>query len=259
MLQNLNLPAHALHSQMAQKARMRSIERFSSPNATGSILVATDVAARGLDIGGVQLVIHYHLPRAADMYVHRSGRTARAEASGTSILICAPEEVVGMRRLVAKVHAQNATAGGGSKSKYYMRSLDMDRKVVARLKPRVTLAKKIADSALAKEKKGHDDDWVKNAAEELGVDYDSEEFEAQGGGRKGRGTGRKLKEKEARALTKGELGALRGELKSLLAQRVNVGVSERYLTAGTVNINELLKGAKGDFLGKVDGIGMDDM
>jgi ATP-dependent RNA helicase DDX24/MAK5 len=164
-----------------------------------------------------------------------------------------------MRRLVAKVHAQNAIAGGGSKSKYYMRSLDMDRKVVARLKPRVTLAKKIADSALAKEKKGHDDDWVKNAAEELGVDYDSEEFEAQGGGRKGRGTGRKLKEKEARALTKGELGALRGELKSLLAQRVNVGVSERYLTAGTVNINELLKGAKGDFLGKVDGIGMDDM
>ena len=81
MLQNLNLPAHALHSQMAQKARMRSIERFSSPKATGSILVATDVAARGLDIGGVQLVIHYHLPRAADMYVHRSGRTARAEAS----------------------------------------------------------------------------------------------------------------------------------------------------------------------------------
>jgi ATP-dependent RNA helicase DDX24/MAK5 len=260
LLQNLGLPAYALHSQMAQKARMRSIERFSSPAATGSILVATDVAARGLDIGGVQLVIHYHLPRAADMYVHRSGRTARAEASGSSILLCAPEEVVPMRRLAAKVHAQNAVAGGvGKKSKYYMRSLDIDRKVVARLNPRVTLAKKIADSALAKEKKGHDDDWVKQAAEELGVDYDSEEFEAAGGGRKGRGTGRKLKEKEARALTKGELGALRAELKSLLAQRVNVGVSVRYLTAGTVDIDELLKGAKGEFLGKVDGIGMDDL
>ncbi|KAH7410817.1 P-loop containing nucleoside triphosphate hydrolase protein [Cadophora sp. MPI-SDFR-AT-0126] len=257
MLQNLNLHAHALHSQMAQKARMRSIERFSSPKATSSILVATDVAARGLDIGGVQLVIHYHLPRAADMYVHRSGRTARAGASGTSILMCAPEEVVGMRRLVAKVHAQNAVAGGGNKLKYYMRSLDIDRKVVARLKPRVTLAKKIADSALAKEKKGHDDEWVRTAAEELGVDYDSEEFEAAGGMRKGRGTGRKLKEKEMRALTKGELGALRAELKSLLAQRVNVGVSERYLTAGTVDVNELLKGTQGNFLGQVDGIGMD--
>jgi ATP-dependent RNA helicase DDX24/MAK5 len=238
---------------------MRSIERFSSPKATGSILVATDVAARGLDIGGVQLVIHYHLPRAADMYVHRSGRTARADASGSSILLCAPEEIVGMRRLVAKVHAQNALSGGGNKSKYYMRSLDMDRRVVARLKPRLTLAKKIADSSLAKEKKGHDEEWLKTAAEELGVDYDSEEFDAAGGGRKGRGTGRKLKEKEARALTKNELGSLRGELKSLLAQRVNVGVSERYLTSGTVDINALLKGAKGDFLGKVEGIGMDDI
>jgi ATP-dependent RNA helicase DDX24/MAK5 len=244
---------------MAQKARMRSIERFSSPGATGAILVATDVAARGLDIRGVQLVLHYHLPRTADMYVHRSGRTARAEASGSSILLCAPEEVVGMRRLVAKVHAKNAIEGGGNKAQYYMRSLDLDRKVVARLKPRATLAKKIADSALAKEKKGHDDDWMKTAAEELGVDYDSEEFAAAGGGRKGRGTGRQLKEKEARALTKGELGALRAELKSLLAQRVNVGVSERYITAGRVNINELLKGVKGEFLGKVDGIGMDDI
>lgn len=238
---------------------MRSIERFSSPKSPGSILVATDVAARGLDIGGVQLVIHYHLPRTADMYVHRSGRTARAEASGLSILLCAPEEVVGTRRLVAKVHAQNAVSGGGSKSKYYIRSLDIDRKVVSRLKSRVTLAKKIADSNLAKEKKGHDDDWVKTAAEELGVDYDSEEFEAAGGRRKGRGTGRKLKERAARSLTKGEVGALRGELKGLLAQRVNVGVSERYLTGGTVDINELLRGAKGNFLGKVDGIGMEDV
>lgn len=244
---------------MAQKARLRSIERFSSPAAAGSILVATDVAARGLDIGGVQLVVHYHLPRTADMYVHRSGRTARAEASGSSILLCAPEEIVGMRRLVAKVHAKNALVAGGKKSQYYMRSLDLDRRVIARLKPRVTLAKKIADSALAKEKKGHEDDWMKTAAEELGVDYDSDEFEAAGGGRKGRGTGRRLKEKEARALTKSELSDLRGELKSLLAQRVNVGVSERYLTAGTVNINELLKGIKGDFLGKVDGIGMEDI
>ncbi|PQE19532.1 hypothetical protein CJF32_00007509 [Rutstroemia sp. NJR-2017a WRK4] len=244
---------------MIQKARMRSIERFSSGKFNGSVLVATDVAARGLDIGGVQLVIHYHLPRTADMYVHRSGRTARAAASGSSILLCGPEEVAGTRRLVAKVHAQNALAGEGKKSKFYIRSLDIDRKVVARLKPRVTLAKKIADSALAKEKKGHDDDWVKNAAEELGVDYDSEEFEAAGGGRKGRGTGRKIKEKEARGMSKGDVAALRAELRALLAQRVNVGVSERYLTSGTVDVNELLKGAKGEWLGQVDGIGLEDM
>ncbi|KAK5239265.1 ATP-dependent RNA helicase, partial [Cryomyces antarcticus] len=92
-LQNLNLPVHGLHSQMAQKARLRSVERFTAN--PGAILIATDVAARGLDIPGVQLVLHYHLPRAADTYVHRSGRTARADASGSSILLCAPEEVAG--------------------------------------------------------------------------------------------------------------------------------------------------------------------
>jgi ATP-dependent RNA helicase DDX24/MAK5 len=238
---------------MAQKARLRSVERFSSKPT--SILVATDVAARGLDISGVQLVIHYHLPRTADMYVHRSGRTARAAASGSSILLCAPEEVVGVRRLVAKVHAQNAIFSG---SKYYIRSLDLDGKVLARLKPRVALAKRIADSALAKEKKNHDGDWIRHAAEELGVDYDSDEFEAADKGRRGRRTGRNLKEKEARELTKGELSTLKGELKALLGQRVNTGVSERYLTVGAVDIDELLNGAKGDFLGKVDGIGFED-
>jgi ATP-dependent RNA helicase DDX24/MAK5 len=263
LLQNLNIPTHALHSQMPQKARLRSIERFSTPISPSSILVATDIAARGLDIPAVHLVIHYHVPRDASTYVHRSGRTARASATGSSILLCAPEEVVATRRLVTKVHAKNAVAAGAGgtgvpKSKYYMRSLDPDRRIVGRLKPRVTLAKRIADSMLAKEKKGHEDDWVRAAAEELGVDYDSEEFEKAGGG-KGRGAGRKAKEREARALSKTEVAGLRAELKALLAQRVNVGVSERYLTAGgIVDVNELLKGAKGEFLGKVDGIGLDD-
>jgi ATP-dependent RNA helicase DDX24/MAK5 len=249
---------------MPQKARLRSIERFSSPASPSCILVATDVAARGLDIPAVHLVIHYHLPRDASTYVHRSGRTARASASGSSILLCAPEEVVATRRLVAKVHAQNAAAAeagttGVPKSKYYMRSLDLDRRIIGRLKSRVTLAKQIADSMLAKEKKGHEDDWVRAAAEELGVDYDSDEFEKAGAGGKGRGKGRKAKEKEARALSKAEVAGLRAELKALLAQRVNVGVSERYLTAGgIVDVDELLKGVKGEFLGKVDGIGLDD-
>ncbi|KAJ2977036.1 hypothetical protein NUW58_g7932 [Xylaria curta] len=66
MLQNLNLTSHALHSQMAQKARLRSIERFTStPAGQSSVLIATDVAARGLDIPNVDLVVHYHVPRDA--------------------------------------------------------------------------------------------------------------------------------------------------------------------------------------------------
>ncbi|KAK3175358.1 ATP-dependent RNA helicase [Lepraria neglecta] len=257
-LQNLNLPAHALHSQMPQKARLRSIERFSSPSARHSILIATDVAARGLDIPLVQLVIHYHLPRAADTYVHRSGRTARAEKSGSSILLCAPEEVQGVRRLIAKVHARNAIASSDDGKKFFMRTIDLDTRIVSRLKQRAVLSKKISDASLAKEKKGHEDNWLKTAAEELGVEYDSEEFAAGEGSKKGRGQGRKKKEAEARGLSKAEVAALSAELREELGRRVNVGVSERYLTSGGVDIDELLRGERGEFLGRVDG-GIDDM
>ena len=256
-LQNLNLPAYALHSQMPQKARLRSIERFSSASSPSSILVATDVAARGLDISSVQLVLHYHLPRAADMYVHRSGRTARAEKSGLSILLCSPEEVQGVRRLIAKVHARTASEHDGDK-RFFMRTIDLDTRVVSRLKPRVVLSKKISDSSLAKEKKGHEDNWLKTAANDLGVDYDSEEYAVGEASKKGRGQGKKKKEKDARSLTKGELGALKGELKGLLSHRVNVGVSERYLTAGRVDIDGLLNGQKSEFLGRIEG-GLDGL
>lgn len=259
-LQNLDLPALPLHSGMAQKARLRSVERFTQ--RPGSVLVATDVAARGLDIPGVELIIHYHLPRAADTYVHRSGRTARASASGSSILICAPEEVAGVRRLVAKVHARNEqapSAPGKKKPAYFIRTLDIDRRIVSRLKPRAVLSKRLADATTAKEKKHSEDDWMREAAEELGVDYDSETFEQEAKGRKGRGSGRKKKEKEARELTKGEMGALRAELKGLLSQRVNVGVSERYLTSGGIDVEALMRGeGNGEFLGEAAGLGFDD-
>ncbi|KAF1922995.1 DEAD-domain-containing protein [Didymella exigua CBS 183.55] len=258
-LANLNLPALPLHSSMIQKARLRSIERFKE--RAGSILVATDVAARGLDIPKVDLVIHYHLPRAADTYVHRSGRTARADASGSSIIICAPEEVAGVRRLVAKVHAKasSAQAQTSKKRAYFIRTLDLDRRIVARLKPRATLSKKLADTVIAKEKKNSTDDMFTQAAADLGIDYDSEEFDKEAKGKKGRGAGRKKKEKSASEMTKAEFASIRHELRGLLAQRINTGVSARYLTSGGIDVEALIKGeGNTGFLGAVDGLGFDE-
>jgi ATP-dependent RNA helicase DDX24/MAK5 len=57
-----------------------------------SILLATDIAARGLDIPLVSHVVHYQIPRTVDAYIHRNGRTARAQRSGFSLLMCAPDE-----------------------------------------------------------------------------------------------------------------------------------------------------------------------
>ncbi len=275
MLQNLGLPAFPLHSDMIQKARLRSIERFKAgeaapgqmqiknSNKASSILIATDVAARGLDIPGIDLVIHYHVPRTADDYVHRSGRTARAANSGVSILLCGPKEAVPTQRLVAKVHAaaeaKASTSITKSKKSDVVHTIDIDRRLVARLRERVVLAKKLTDATLAKEKGRKDDNWIKAAAEELGVEYDSDELESAGTW-SGRGSGRKKKEKEMREVTKAEMASIRAALRELLSKRVNTGVSEKYLGSGAIDVDELLRGdTTGEFLGRVDGLGLDSL
>jgi superfamily II DNA/RNA helicase len=64
----------------------------SFKSTPSSILLATDVAARGLDVSAVDHVIHYQVPRSADAYVHRNGRTARAMKTGFGLVLCAPDE-----------------------------------------------------------------------------------------------------------------------------------------------------------------------
>ena len=234
---------------MPQKARLRSIERFSSPSSPSSILIATDVAARGLDIPSVHSIIHYHVPRAADAYVHRSGRTARAENSGSSILLCSPEETQGVQRLVAKVHARNTAK---DMENHYLRTIELNGRTISRLKSRANLSKKIADASLAKEKHHSEGSWLKSAAEDLGVDYDSEEFAAEAVAQKGKGRGRKDKQQKAREVTKEEVSAWKTQLKQELKDRVNLGVSEKYLTAGGIDIKALLaEKEQGQFLGDV--------
>jgi superfamily II DNA/RNA helicase len=82
--------ADAIHGDKAQPARLRALARFKSGEI--SILVATDVAARGLDIDDLPIVINFDLPSVAEDYVHRIGRTGRAGASGEALsLVCADE------------------------------------------------------------------------------------------------------------------------------------------------------------------------
>ncbi|KAK4187194.1 putative ATP-dependent RNA helicase mak-5 [Podospora australis] len=256
-LQTLNLPAIALHSDMEQKARLRHLEQFKANPAEGAsspILVATDVAARGLDIPNVDLVIHYHVPRTADDYVHRSGRTARGSNSGVSVLLCGPKEDIPTHRLVSKVHATAAAKSGKPKKDLSgVRTVDIDRRLVSRLRPRVDLSKKITETALAKERGSKEDDWLRKAADELGIEMDDDEL-VKVGSWKGKGSGRKAKEREAMEVTKAQIKQWRWELRELLGKRVNTGVSERYLSGS--DMDALLKGAQSEFLGQVTGLGL---
>ncbi len=82
--------ADAIHGNKAQSARERALENFK--RGLSRVLVATDIAARGIDVDGVTHVVNYDMPDVPENYVHRIGRTARAGAEGNAIAFCSPEE-----------------------------------------------------------------------------------------------------------------------------------------------------------------------
>ena len=78
------------HGGMEQQQRDSALSKFR--NGTTNVLVTTDLASRGLDIANIRYIVHYHLPHTEDAFIHRNGRTARMEASGTAILILNEED-----------------------------------------------------------------------------------------------------------------------------------------------------------------------
>jgi len=91
------LKAAALHADRTQQQRSQAVEGFRSGRYR--VLVATDVAARGLDIDGITHVVNYEVPANRETYVHRVGRTGRAEATGTALTLVAPEEARALQAL----------------------------------------------------------------------------------------------------------------------------------------------------------------
>ena len=75
-----NIPSLIIFGQMDQQIRNKNLEDFKKGRT--KLLIVTDIAARGLDIPYVDLVIHYHVPKKVETFIHRSGRTARANQSG---------------------------------------------------------------------------------------------------------------------------------------------------------------------------------
>jgi ATP-dependent RNA helicase RhlE len=108
-LEAAGLPALAIHGNKSQAARQKALNAFKSGKAR--ILVATDVAARGLDIPNLPLVINHDLPMVAEDYVHRIGRTGRNGAQGEALSLVSPDEAALLRQiqrlLKAEVTLQN--------------------------------------------------------------------------------------------------------------------------------------------------------
>jgi superfamily II DNA/RNA helicase len=103
--------AAVLHGNMSQNARERSLAQFGSGRV--STLIATDVAARGLDVDDITHVINFDPPRTADDYTHRVGRTGRAGRSGTGVTLVLPEQRLDVSKLAGELGHARAFAASG--------------------------------------------------------------------------------------------------------------------------------------------------
>ena len=122
------------------------------------MLVATDVASRGIDIPNVDYVIHYNVPRNVEIFIHRSGRTARANKDGVSVLMISPlvHEIHSFKRIS---HVLNIDKDRD------MPELEAEMAVIRRAKTRVKLSRQILASDSAQKQAKAKEDWFLKQAE----------------------------------------------------------------------------------------------
>ncbi|NWR89202.1 DDX24 helicase, partial [Furnarius figulus] len=161
LLTILNCDPLPLHANMHQKQRLKNLERFAERESC--VLLTTDVAARGLDIPNVQHVIHYQVPRTSELYVHRSGRTARAANEGLSLLLIGPDDLINFRKIYK-------TLGKNEELPFF----PVDTKCMTSVKERMNLARQIEKAEFFNSRAKQHNSWLQQAAEALEIDLDDD-------------------------------------------------------------------------------------
>lgn len=238
----LKVSSFQIHSSMTQKSRLKNLERYQKQahhnNVLGkpTVLIASDVAARGLDIPGIQHVIHYHLPHTADVYIHRSGRTARGSNEGVSVMICSPQEAMGPLRKLRKLLSNDKKIVKNKKWQKTVPLMPIEVDVVNQLRERHELATQLADHDIASTSLHKDDNWLKKVADDLEIDVDSDDeirdvFLAKN----------KTK-KLNKTMSKEEVKYAKARLNELLNEPIRKDRRKKYLTGGLVNLaDDLVK------------------
>ncbi|MCK5287940.1 MAG: C-terminal helicase domain-containing protein, partial [Candidatus Omnitrophica bacterium] len=132
-LQSLKISAIAIHGNKSQGARTKALAKFKLGEIR--VLVATDIAARGIDVDSISHVINYDLPNTPDTYIHRIGRTARAGAEGDAVSFCSASERDGLRAIEKMLRLTIPTERDNS---FYSKEADQATGAAARPLPRVT-------------------------------------------------------------------------------------------------------------------------
>ncbi|NWS09632.1 DDX24 helicase, partial [Motacilla alba] len=161
LLTILNCDPLPLHANMHQKQRLKNLERFAERESC--VLLTTDVAARGLDIPNVQHVIHYQVPRTSELYVHRSGRTARAANEGLSLLLIGPEDLINFRKIYKTLEKSEE-----------LPFFPVDAKCMTSIKERMNLARQIEKAEFFNSRAKQHNSWLQQAADALEIDLDDD-------------------------------------------------------------------------------------
>ncbi|NXV16159.1 DDX24 helicase, partial [Cepphus grylle] len=161
LLTILNCDPLPLHANMHQKQRLKNLERFAERESC--VLLTTDVAARGLDIPNVQHVIHYQVPRTSELYVHRSGRTARAANEGLSLLLIGPDDLINFRKIYRTLEKSEE-----------LPFFPVETKYMISIKERVNLARQIEKAEFFNSREKQHNSWLQQAAEALEMDLDDD-------------------------------------------------------------------------------------
>ncbi|SMN19555.1 similar to Saccharomyces cerevisiae YBR142W MAK5 Essential nucleolar protein, putative DEAD-box RNA helicase required for maintenance of M1 dsRNA virus [Maudiozyma saulgeensis] len=261
-LNQLKINTFQIHSSMTQKNRLKNLEKFkekanfNSKINKATVLIASDVAARGLDIPQIEHVIHYHLPRTADVYIHRSGRTARASNEGVAVVLCSPQESVGplrrLRKMLASDDVRVKSKGKKMKWQKTIPLLPIESDILAQLKDRSTLASELADNEIASNSLHKDDNWLAKAAEDLGIDVDSDDEN------KDVYLAKNKTKKLNKTISKDQAKFDRMKLNELLSIQLRKDRRQKYLTGGLVNLADHLVKKRGhnDIIGheKIDAL-----
>ncbi|XP_072895275.1 ATP-dependent RNA helicase DDX24 [Hemitrygon akajei] len=156
-----------LHANMHQKQRLKNLERFAERESC--VLLTTDVAARGLDIPNVQHVIHYQMPRTTEIYVHRSGRTARATKAGLALMLVGPGDVVHFKKICKALGKDEDVP-----------LFPVQAKCMSAIQVRVNVARRIEKMEYQHNKAQQHNSWFQQAAEALDVDLEDNVLMGEG-------------------------------------------------------------------------------
>jgi ATP-dependent RNA helicase DDX24/MAK5 len=158
LLRELGVNSRVIHAQMQQRQRLRALDAFKA--APIGVLVATDVAARGLDVQRVQHVIHFDIARSPQTYVHRSGRTARASNVGVALSIVSPMDADSHSAVCRALHVSS------------LQSFRMDIAGLSAMHERVRIAKDIVKRTAKEAQSGQEESWLQELSRDTGLDLD---------------------------------------------------------------------------------------